>query len=326
MQKMFLKLTGLIVAAAIIFSTGCTEDEPGGGTGNDLPPIIRFENGADLLVADAEVEVGQSFKVQITALTGDADLATLAINANGSRLATSEMLIEVASTGEVITNNPLALIAFAQGFTLDVTITPATVVDDVVEYTFIVTDDNSLSDEVSLTITTVAPPGTPLEKELTGILFNQAGPVGTGGLDLDTGDGAGSMADTIEIRDLGISCTIPNDQETWRAQIGTVNGADMRLVDVTQLEEGFSFDKVETQEVIVDAYNTGIVLADGESTAADCTTTAVTDVSDTVVPGDMFAVFANGKYYLIHVDEVNYVLGAVPPERNDDSYTLSIKF
>ncbi|MDV7398345.1 hypothetical protein RZS08_43475, partial [Arthrospira platensis SPKY1] len=96
--------------------------------------------------------------------------------------------------------------------------------------------------------------------------------------------GTGSAASEAEIRDLGIDCTInPAQQENWRSQIGSVNGTDMVKVNVAAQAEGFTFDKVETREVILAAYDTGIELADGVSTNAQCNETPVTDVSDPVV-------------------------------------------
>jgi hypothetical protein len=95
----------------------------------------------------------------------------------------------------------------------------------------------------------------------------------------------------------------------------------MVKVDPSALGENFTFADVKTQEAIVAAYDAGVALADGTSENPSCVTTAVTDVSDVVVAGDIFAVLANGTYYLFQVDEVNPSFGD-----NDDNYVLSIKY
>ncbi len=162
---------------------------------------------------------------------------------------------------------------------------------------------------------------TPLADTLNGVLFNQAGPAGTGGLDLDTGEGTGSTASESEIRDMGLDCTIPAPGLNWRRQIGTINDADMRAVDMTQVEN-FTFENVGSVEEIIGAYESGIDLADGESiNCANTSTTAVTDVSEVLTAGDMFVVLSNGRYYLIRIDEVNET-----DMDNDDNYVISIKY
>lgn len=207
------------------------------------------------------------------------------------------------------------------GVTYDINILPAAAqtVGDITTYSFTVTDSNGATDLVDIVITTAAEPGTPITFNMTGVLFNQAGPAGTGGLDLDTGAGVGSANATADIRDLGIDCALPN-ATNWRQQIGTVNGADMRKVDISQLEN-FSFATVDKTEVILEAYTSGTALADGSSTTCGGATVAVTDVSAPVTVGDMFVVFANAKYYLIKIDEVNTTAST-----NGDNYKLSIKY
>ena len=95
----------------------------------------------------------------------------------------------------------------------------------------------------------------------------------------------------------------------------------MVKVDVSQLEN-FSFDDVTKKEVISDIYtNNGVALSDGVSQSPTCVETAVTDVSGDVAVDDLFVVFANSNYYLIRVDEINYVGGS-----NGDNFVFSIKY
>ena len=315
MQKFLLNLAGLSLLTASLFFTSCGEDPI---VTDPLGPDIQFLSDTDVLSADADVIVGENFSVRLKVTKGDNPLKSIEIQESDTKLDLSR--ITSISTIDVI-NNPFTIAeADKDGVTYDITITQgAHVVGDYTIYKFIITDDKDETSSVDIAITTAAVPGTPLSTTITGVLFNQAGPAGTGGLDLDAGTGTGSSDADAEIRDLGIDCALPN-ASNWRAQIGTVNGADMVKVDPNQLEN-FTFDNVDKIEPIVDAYNAGIALTDGESQSCSGSPTAVTDVSDAVIVGDMFVVFANDKHYLIRIDAVNATTA-----NNDDNYELSIKY
>jgi len=122
----------------------------------------------------------------------------------------------------------------------------------------------------------------------------------------------GTTTSDTEIRDMGIDQSLPND-ENWRTQMGpmTSNGAEMRKVDLTQVEN-FTFDNASTIEQIVGAYDTG------ETLIQDVGGNIATAV---VVAGDLFVVQRGGTHYLIRVDVVTET-----PGDNNDSYELSIKF
>ena len=64
---------------------------------------------------------------------------------------------------------------------------------------------------------------------ILGALFNQAGPSGTGGLDLDTGASLGSTNANVEVRDMGIDTALPL-ANNWRQKIAGVNGTEIRYV------------------------------------------------------------------------------------------------
>ena len=316
MQKFLLNLAGLGLLTALLFLSSCTEDDP--IVTNPLGPEIQFLADTDILSADADVIIGESFTVKIKLDKGDNPLNSVEIQEDGSKLATDRFTI---NGGAITTNNAFAITGADQdGVTYSITINPgAHAVDDFTIYKFIVTDTKPATASVDIAITTTALPGTPLSMSISGVLFNQAGPAGTGGLDLDAGTGVGSSDATAEIRDLGIDCALPN-ATNWRARIGTLNGANMLKVDASQLEN-FTFDNVDKIEPIIDAYNTGVALADGESQSCTGSPTAVTDVSDAVVAGDMFVILANDTYYLIRIDNVN-----ATTDNNDDNYELSIKY
>jgi hypothetical protein len=323
MQKFLLNFAVFALTLSTVFLTSCGDDEdPTGGT-NDLPPLARFETEAGFLTGDADVIVGESFSVRVNLQTGDAQLKTITVAQDGSTAPLSGRLAIVKPDGGSDTNNPLLILADAKdGGTYDFTISPdgTEEVGTVREYTFTVEDDNGLTDAISLNITSVAPPGTPLDMTLSGVLLNQAGPAGTGGLNLDNGDGTGSADPDSEIRDMGIDCTIGGGDENWRAQFGTINGAVMIKVDKSQVES-LTFDNVDTKEAIVGAFDTGFSLDDGISTNANCDETTVTDVSGDIAVDDLFVVFANDTYYLLRVDEVNASGGD-----NADNIVFSIKY
>ena len=318
MQKFLLNLAGLSLLTALLFLTSCDEDPI---VTNPLGPEIQFLSDTDILSADADVIIGESFTVRIKLNKGDNPLNGLEIQEGDTKLDIGRIIS--INGGSTNLNNPFAILgADKDGATYDITITQGThAVGDFTIYKFIVSDEKQETASVDIAITTTALPGTPLSMAITGVLFNQAGPAGTGGLDLDTGTGTGSTAAESELRDLGLDCTVAVGNENWRAQMGTINGAVMAKIDPAQIEN-FSFDNVDKKEQIADAYNANPALADGASVSCSSgNSTTVTNVSDVVVAGDMFAVFANDTYYLIRIDEVNYVGGS-----NGDNYSMSIKY
>lgn len=324
MTKLFLKLSGVAFILTLLIATGC-EDDP---VVNPLAPEILFESGAGFVSTDTTLSGNTtSITVRVTANVGDNPLNTLTFLVEGVEVSGANIgdyIKSITSNGSAITpNNPMLITdANKNGGTWDIEIALfGQTVDQTVNYGFEVADEAGERALVDLDVT-LFDPGTPLNNELSGVLLNQAGPAGTGGLDLDTGDGTGSSDAASEIRDLGIDCTIdPANAENWRAQIGTINGANMVKVDPSALGEGFSFAEVKTTEAIVEAYDVGAALADGVSQNAQCDETAVTDVSDPAVVGDIFSVLSGGKYYLIQIDEVNAISGS-----NGDNYVISIKY
>lgn len=324
MTKLFLKLSGVAFILTLLIATGC-EDDP---VVNPLSPEILFESGAGFVSTDTTLSGNTtSITVRVTANVGDNPLNTLTFLVEGVEVSGANIgdyIKSITSNGSAITpNNPMLITdANKNGGTWDIEIALfGQTVDQTVNYGFEVADEVGERALVDIDVT-LFDPGTPLNNELSGVLLNQAGPAGTGGLDLDTGDGTGSSDAASEIRDLGIDCTIdPANAENWRAQIGTINGANMVKVDPSALGEGFSFAEVKTTEAIVEAYDAGAALADGVSQNAQCDETAVTDVSDPAVVGDIFSVLSDGKYYLIQIDEVNAISGS-----NGDNYVISIKY
>lgn len=326
MQKLFLKISGAAILLTLLIATGCEEDTT--DPINQLPPAVTLVDGAGLVSFDTTLAPGETFTVNIQAVTGDNPLEQFTFLVDGiapdnAEIANYYVNGEFEIDGNLETaNNPVTLFNNAkQGALIGIEIAPFQQMDgETRTYTFEVEDEAGNVGTTSLDIT-VVDPTTPIDATLTGVLFNQAGPTGTGGLDLDTGEGTGSSNENSEIRDMGLDCTVPAPGLNWRRQIGTINDADMVKVDETQVEN-FTFDNVTVKEEIEAAYTTGTELSDGFSeSCATGSETAVTDVTEEVVVGDMYVVFANDTYYLIRIDAVNET-----DSDNDDNYELSIKY
>lgn len=172
------------------------------------------------------------------------------------------------------------------------------------------TDLSGLSSEVLLPVT-VGKRVTSLE----GVLFNQAGPVGRGGLDLDTGVSTGSSNASAEIRDEGIDLGRPV-ANNWRQQISGINGSEIKSLVKGEngLSENFSFEDIVISEQLLPLWQNGKSFTQKSSDG-------MRDVSDVVVAGDIFVVKNGDKYYLILVRNV-----VVTSDDNTDNYVLDIKF
>ncbi len=331
MTKFFLKLSGIAFVFALLIATGCNEDDP---IINTLGPEIQLLSGTGLVTTDVELFENEAFKVQVSADKGDNTLKTLSFTVDGVEPKGTDLagyITKITSGGADVTpQNPLLILGAAKdGATWEFDLVPfGQLVDETATYSFTVEDDAGKKASVSFDVTIVAPAGTPIERTLTGVLFNQAGPSGYGALDLDEGyrtgvttAGPNAGPADAEIRDLGLDCTVPAPGLNWRRQIGTMNGADLRQVDLTMVEN-FNFDNVTKVEEVIGAYDTGKTFADDVSRNCGTGATAnVTDVTAELQAGDMFVVLRNSKYYLIRVDAVMETNAD-----NDDKYELSIKY
>lgn len=159
--------------------------------------------------------------------------------------------------------------------------------------------------------------GTPVTM-LEGVLLNQSGEAGQGGLDLDTGAGTGTVASNptsanAEIRDEGI-VNLQNDP-TWKQQISGMNGSVIKYIIKGQngVSESFSFDQVTYSEQIAALYANGVNFTQKS-------TDNLRDVSNKVNVNDLFVVKNGDKYYLLVVKNVK-----VTTADNKDSYTFDVK-
>ena len=206
-------------------------------------------SGTGLVDADVTFESADevTFSVQVTATIGDNNLKTLTFLVDGAEPGAADIgnyIKSISANGTAITpNNPLLITTNATGGFWDIEIvTYQQALDIPVTYGFEVEDEVGETASTSINVT-LTDPGTPLDMNISGVLFNQAGPAGTGGLDLDVADGGTGSADaSAEIRDLGIDCDIdPANAENWVMKIGTANDADMVAVDPAALGEDFLF-------------------------------------------------------------------------------------
>lgn len=325
MQKFLQKFSFVAIALTLLIATGCGEDEDPIFV-NDLPPSIALNSGADLISSNAELLPGETFSVSLSVATGDNPLQSFTFLVDGvapNNTQIANYYSEFAINGSTeVANNPVTLFGAAKdGSTIDITITPyQQMPGEVRTYTFEVEDEAKELATVSIDITILDDPTTPLDSTLTGVFFNRVGS-GAGSLNLLNGQGVNLASTSSHIRDMGVDCTInPANAENWRKQIHSVNGAVMKAVDPAVLGENFSFDAVDNKEAVLAAFETGITLANGLYSNPQCETTSVTNISDVVSEGDMFAVERDGIYFLIRIDEVNAVSG------NSDNYVISIKY
>ncbi|HMQ50301.1 MAG TPA: hypothetical protein PKA00_23085 [Saprospiraceae bacterium] len=322
MQNLFLKLSGFAFLLTLLIATGCDPDDP---IVDPLGPDASLVEEAGFLSDDSNIEEGETFSVKLRLFTGDTDLSNLTFKVDGAAVPGANIgdyikNITSSNSGSITPQNPLLVTGDDKlGATYEIEITPfGQLVDETVTYSFEIKDDGGLSDEVSIDVTVIFT-GTPTEMEINGVLFNQSGPAGTGGLDLDAGNGTGSGDASAEIRDMGIDCALPN-ASNWRKQMGAVNGTEVRQVDLAAVE-GFTFDDAKTKEAIQGAYDSGITFSSAATTPCSGSPVTVQYVTDPVSEGDMFVVKKGTTYYLVRVDAVT-----VTTNNNDDNYEVSIKY
>ena len=307
------------VALTAGFFTSCDPVEPPIDVpAENFAPTITLltENptgGTAVFSADATIEVEDDGSTRFfVGLKGEDltdSLSTLEVFLNDEKVEGSLVSITAADGTDIGVNNPALLVSpYNNGFDFAVELR-TNAEYGVNTFRFLLTDSGALTDEVSIAITTVAPApvGTDLSGNLSGVLLNQAGPAGTGGLDLDTGDGTGSADPASEIRDNGVD----NGPvaTNWLQTISTINGATIRTLNRDAMGESYDFATVTTVEEVQAAWDLGDEVVDNS--------TAV------LVVGDEFIVqnADQSRNYLLQVVEVN-----VTSDDNGDNYVFNIKY
>jgi hypothetical protein len=290
------KMFTLLLAGSLFF-TSCGDDTL------DTPTSLNFVSGTGYLTADANVVPGEVFTVNVKATAGDNPLKTLTIKDNNSTISVSTDRLTI--DGSAANVNPI-LLAGADKTSFDYVIgIKAHSGNEARNYTFEVADDAGNISTLTLKITVAATPVT----TLTGILFNQSGPAGTGGLNLLTGESTGTQAADVnsQIRDMGIdsSSTVTG---TWKQKVGSLNGSVLKYIKKGQngVAENFSFGGVAYKEELASLWEKG---------------SASFTVSEKVNVGDFIMVFHKNTYFLIEVKEIN-----VTTNNNADNYKFDIKY
>lgn len=287
-MKKLIQLLPVLLAGLMIFSA-CEEPLPPTPV---LPTITLVEEAG--FAADGDSVVTETeFVVKVTATQGDDLLSRISVSENGTDI--SE-LTRLAFDGDVAGSNPSPLPTEAQsGFTWTVGIVSGKNDQETNTYTISVTDATGNVAQVSFDITTEVG----LETSTGYLLLNQAGPAGTGGLDLDTGDGTGSADPEAEIKDEGIDLGAPSNDLNWKQQISAANSAELRIPDAN-----FSYDDLNNRTQLEAAFDLGVAV----------TTT------DKVAVGDVFLIKNGEKYYVIKTVNIT-----VTPNDNADNYEFEIK-
>ncbi len=267
------------------------------------PPVIETpKNNIPFIVS-----LGGIFTEEFKVNSFGTALKTVEVTVNGALEASSKLFYGNIQTP--FSTNPLNIPAadandFKKNLYFESPATPGTYI-----YKVKFTNIANLSTEVEIPVTV----GTNLTL-LPGVLFNQAGPAGRGGLDLDTGNTTGSADPNAEIRDEGIDTARPVSSN-WRQQISGVNGSEVKYLKKGQngLSENFSFDDIKVKEQMVSLWQNGVAF---NTKSAD----NMRDVSNVVAVGDIFIIKNVNKYYTIIVKDV-----VVTSSDNNDNYVLDIK-
>lgn len=294
MKSTFLKLFSLLLVSSFLLTSCGEEEEPITGTAPTIT-LIDGEGNVGSTFSPNE-EISFTFNVE----RGSSDMNSLQVNENGTAIAEDSERIKFNDT--IPTANPTLLFGDQEDeFDVKVTIvtntTPGTYDIDV-----IVTDSNSPNPR-SETYTVEYSVAEPNLEELTGVLFNQAGPSGTGGLNLDTGEGTGSSDPTAHIRDRGNEDD--NTSTIWIQKIVPITG---NQVSLRYLSDEVNYDDVQYSNQLEDLYNGGTEVG-SEGTA------------EKNVVGDTFIAKQGDDYWIFIIRNVTITSG----NDNTDNYELDIK-
>lgn len=260
----------------------------------DVDPMITLNGPASIVTA-----AGTLNSFNIDAVMGTNEFESISVWEDGSLITD---LSRIRFMGDDFEFNPLPLFSpESLGFSGAVIIQAIAGNHD---YVIRVTDTEGNNADAMFTVIDEATLGTDLTSEFDFILFSNASGPDNGGLDLDNGVAVPSASADAEIRDLGIDTNMPA-ATNWIQRIEGVNGSDLRIVDLFELPDGFSFDGVDTKEAIQLAFDTG----------------SPANPSPVLQVGDLFTVSNFSNTYILRVDEVNVTDGD-----NNDFYRFSIKF
>ena len=250
---------------------------------------------------------GVPFEVLLAAQSGSTPIQSVTILEDGLPI---DDLTRLQANGQQFPSNPWVFSEGQADLDWVVSIRNAESGDHL--YEIIVADENGETSVVPIEIFGQAT-GTSLTNSLTGrLLFNQAGPAGTGGINLFNGESVGSTDASAHLRDEGIDLSV-GASVNWNQQISGANNSVIRLVSASSQPEGFSFEGIQFQEEIQDLFATGQELT--------LTNDAGRAITPFVIVGDIFAVQNGADFFLVEVTNI-----VVSDDTNDDFYELSIKY
>jgi len=268
------------------------------------PPVFTY-NGSPTIT---DIDPGTLLSIPIDVVAGSVPLASISVLEDGVLIGDVTRLTLGANNFDA---NPYILEGTFKDSIMDMLFLRAHMDSGLKTYTIVITDENGETSQINLDITT-QDPLTPVT-ELVGVLFNAAGPDGTGGLDLDEGFSTNSDSGLAEIKDFGSDFSEPTELN-WLQRIGGVNGYELKYIytGLPGVPEGFTFGGVVGKEEIVSLWSIGEAF------------TSMVDnelASFPVEVNDVFVISNGTNYYLARVSQVN-----VSSDDNGDNYRFDIKF
>jgi hypothetical protein len=261
-------------------------------TSEAISPSNKY-NGPDPVVAS--IGISNLFSFDVT--KGSGKIVSVEVQENSLKITDASRL---TFDGKAFITNPESLTAaYQDGFTAKSIGVKNSVVGNF-KYKFIFTDEFGLTTEKEVNVSV----GSPITFSENGVLLNQAGPSGTGGLDLDNAKGTGSNDANAEIADLGVDLSLPT-ASNWRQSIKGINGTELKVLKRNaELEITFDLANVTLSEQIPTYHAKGKDIASGQK----------------IVEGDVITAKKGTKYYIFEVAKVLVTTGD-----NTDSYSLNIK-
>lgn len=266
-------------------------DQDGESASVSIDVEVFGQLAVSLARAEDEVTVlGKSdYAVSVIGSRGASPLDELAVYADGELVPADSLLFG----GTAVGGNPILLIG-EEKTSFDTELIIKTADKGTKAYTIELKDESGATVSTAFDLTVLV--------EYTALIVNNADGQQLGGLDMDNGVTVARGSLEAEIRDKGIDINLPNDQN-WYQQILPVNGAELRLPDLTA-SENFSYDNANSRAAIVAAFDSGIAKTE----------------SDPVNVGDLFLVKREDNYYLMQCIETEVTFND-----NNDSYKFNVK-
>lgn len=309
----------LLLTQACYDETGIISGEP-----PVAPPAIDFESAIGLIFKDTTLQVGAELKVRVNVVSGTSPLNRIEVYRDSMLINSDQIAFNGSSGNTFLISNSSAEDMI---FEIDITETPTTV--DTFTYQFTIFDEAGSAATDSLVLKFHRPLdifSTSQDSIFQDPLKNQAN-TQSGGLDLDTGREVDDLSTSAEIRDQGNR--INDGGEIWRQTIAGANGTEVRYVNLTQIRDWLTYERVRFKEQIIEAFELGSVFS-GEDfvfSAEDSTKVIATDLVDEelvsfeIKEGDLMAVKRGDRYYLLSCFRVNPTIGS-----DDDNYSFSVKY